>query len=209
LNRIVYLHGFASTPLSTKAQFFKARFDGHPFEIPQLDGGEFEKLTVTGQLQIVDQAVRGDPVIMMGSSLGGYLAALYAARHANVEHMVLLAPALEFPSRWRHRFTDAEMNEWQRSGVRNFYHYGYKQDRALGYQFVEDALKYEDAPEFRQPALIFHGLRDDVVPPEVSRRFAARCPNVQLQLVNSGHELTDVLDWLWKRTARFLEYQKQ
>jgi uncharacterized protein len=208
MNRIVYLHGFASTPLSTKAQFFKRQFNGADFEIPQLDQGDFENLTVTSQLQVVDKAVHGDPVILMGSSLGGYLAALYASRHANVERLVLLAPAFEFPARWRQRFSGGELDEWRRTGARNFYHYGYKSDRPLGYRFVEDSVQYEDAPDFGQPALIFHGLRDDVVPPEVSRRYAASHPNVELKLVDSGHELTDVLEGIWNRTAMFLQFQK-
>jgi uncharacterized protein len=90
-----------------------------------------------------------------------------------------------------------------------FYHYGYKEERALGYQFVEDALNYEDDPDFHQPALIFHGLRDDVVPASVSREFAAGHSNVELRLVDSGHELTDVLDFMWEETARFLGYQNR
>jgi pimeloyl-ACP methyl ester carboxylesterase len=208
MTRIVYLHGFASTPLSTKAQFFKHRFAGADFEIPQLDQGNFETLTVTSQLQVVDRAVDGEPVILMGSSLGGYLAALYASRHANVERLVLLAPAFEFPARWRRRFSGGQLDEWRRTGTKKFYHYGYKSDQPLGYQFVEDSVQYEDAPDFGQPALIFHGLRDDVVPPEVSRRYADSHPNVELKLVDSGHELTDVLDQIWNQTAMFLEFQK-
>lgn len=208
MTRIVYLHGFASTPLSTKAQFFKRKFEGTPFEIPRLDRGDFETLTVTGQLQVIDEAVHGGPVILMGSSLGGYLAALYASRHPNVERLVLLAPAFEFPARWRQRFSGGELEEWRKAGSRNFYHYGYKSDRPLGYRFVEDSVQYEDAPDFRQPALIFHGLRDDVVPAEVSRRYAAGHPNVQLRLVDSGHELTDVLDELGNETVMFLGFQK-
>ena len=197
MTRIVYLHGCASTPLSTKAQFFKHQFDGADFEIPQLDRGDFEHLTVTGQLKVIDETVHGDPVILMGSSLGGYLAALYASRHPNVERLVALAPAFEFPARWRERFSASELAEWERTGSRSFYHYGYKSDRPLSYRFVEDSVQYEGAPDFRQPALIFHGLRDDVVPPEVSIRYGAGHPNVELQLVESGHGLTDVLDPLW------------
>jgi len=207
MTRIVYLHGFASTPLSTKAQFFKRKFAGVDFEIPQLDGGDFRGLTVTAQLTAVDQAVRGDRAILMGSSLGGYLAALYAARHANIERLVLLAPALEFPTRWRRKFTEAEFAEWRDTGSRGFYHYGYKEDRPLAYEFVLDAEKYEDRPDFAQPALILHGRRDDVVPAEVSERFAASHPDVTLRLLDSGHELTDVLDALWYETAKFLGFQ--
>jgi pimeloyl-ACP methyl ester carboxylesterase len=224
--RIVYLHGFASGPLSNKAQFFRARFEelGVPVEVPRLDEGDFETLTVTSQLGVIDRAVRsGDPlgiwqaarppapqgpVTLIGSSLGGYLAALYASRHPeNVDRLVLLAPAFQFPSRWRKRFAGQELAEWQRTGRKNFYHYSFKGDRPLGYQFVEDAVQYEDEPDFGQPALIFHGTRDDVVPAEVSEQFALHHPNVRVCLVESGHELTDVLDKLWLETAAFLRFQ--
>jgi len=211
MTRIVYLHGFASSPASTKSTFFAARFSeiGVPFQIPQLDRGNFESLTVSGQLQVVDQAVNGEPVALMGSSLGGYLAASYACRHANVERLVLLAPAFQFPKRWRQRFSAVELAEWKRVGTRNFYHYAYHEDRPLGYQFVEDSVQCEDEPDFSQPALIFHGVNDDVVPVEVSRQYAAGHPNVMLMELESGHALTDVLDRMWQETVTFLGFQNR
>ena len=145
----------------------------------------------------------------MGSSLGGYLAALYAARHPNIERLVLLAPAFQFPTRWRRRYSSAEIDDWKKTGARPFYHYAYKENRPLGYQFVEDSLQYEDQPDFRQPALVLHGVQDEVVPPEVSEEFAARHPNVTLRLVESGHELTNQLDLLWAETAMFLGFQNR
>jgi len=41
--RVVYLHGFASSPQSTKAQFFARKFAdaGLAFEAPTLDQGNF------------------------------------------------------------------------------------------------------------------------------------------------------------------------
>jgi uncharacterized protein len=207
--RIVYLHGFASGPQSNKAQFFRSRFEelGVPFEIPQLDQGNFETLTVSGQLAVIDRAVRGERVTLMGSSLGGYLAALYASRHANIENMVLLAPAFQFPSRWRQRY-GPELEEWGRTGTKLFYHYAFKEERPLGYRFVEDAVQYEDQPDAAQPVLILHGTRDEVVPPEVSLDFARRHPHATVRLLESGHELTDVWDALWNETAAFLGFQK-
>ncbi len=208
--RIVYLHGFASSPLSTKAQFFARKFAerGVPCDIPQLDGGNFERMTVSGQLEIVDRAIGGERVTLMGSSLGGYVAGLYAARHSNVERLVLLAPAFDFPSRWRRRYSQNEISEWRREGSRRFYHFGAKTEMPLAYSFVEDALHFEDDPDFKQPALVVHGLHDDVVPVEVSKRFAESHPNVRLRVFDSGHELTDVMDQLWNEAAMFLEFQK-
>jgi len=207
--RIVYLHGFASSPQSSKAQFFAAKFEelGVPFSAPQLDDGNFEGLTISGQLAVVEKAVRGEPVVLMGSSLGGYLAALYAARNVQVEKLVLLAPAFRFPTRWRARYSDEELELWKRQRTIPFFHYGYKEERGLGYQMVEDAQKYEDEPAFRQPALVLHGRKDEVVPAELSKAFAEGHPNVTLRLVDSGHELTDVLDQLWAETAGFLQFQ--
>jgi pimeloyl-ACP methyl ester carboxylesterase len=207
--RIVYLHGFASSPQSGKAQFFAERFRtmGVPFEAPELDEGNFEGLTISGQLRVVENAVRGQPVVLMGSSMGGYLSALYAARHAEVEKLVLLAPAFQFPTRWRARYSAEELELWRRQGTIPFFHYKYKEERELGFQIVEDALKYEDEPAFRQPALVLHGLKDDVVPAAASKVFAESHPNVTLRLVDSGHELTDVLDLLWAETAGFLGFQ--
>jgi hypothetical protein len=207
--RIVYLHGFASSPQSGKAVFFAERFRalGVPFTAPQLDEGSFEGLTISGQLRVVEKTVQGEPAVLMGSSLGGYLAALYAARHPEIEKLVLLAPAFQFPTRWRARYSTQELELWRRQGTIPFFHYGFKEERGLGFQMVEDALKYEDEPAFRQPALVLHGRKDEVVPAALSKAFAEGHPNVTLRLLDSGHELTDVLETLWMETARFLGFQ--
>ncbi len=207
--RIVYLHGFASSPQSGKARFFAQKFRelGVPFVAPQLDEGNFEGLTITGQLKVIEKAVGNQPAVLMGSSLGGYLAALFAARSVQVEKLVLLAPAFQFPTRWRARYSAHELELWRQRGTIPFFHYGFQQERGLGYQIVEDAAKYEDQPAFTQPALVLHGLRDETVPADLSKAFAKGHPNVTLRLLDSGHELTDVLDELWSETARFLGFQ--
>jgi len=210
--RIVYLHGFASSPQSSKAQYFARRFAeaGIRFDAPQLDEGNFEKLTITGQLRVIAAAVGNrekdaGPVVLMGSSLGGYVAALYAARHpAEVEKLVLLAPAFQFPGRWRARFGQRDFERWKTEGSLPFFHYASKSDQPLGFQFVEDSARYEDEPEFRHPGLILHGSDDSVVPIDVSRAYAAGHPNVRLVEFPSGHELTDVMDGLWQQLGAFL-----
>ena len=205
--RIVYLHGFASSPLSGKARFFKSKFEslGVPIAIPQLDQNDFERLTVTRMLGVTAEAVGHHPAILIGSSLGGFVAGLFAARYPSlVERLVLLAPALEFARRWQQRFTPAELAEWQYQGGKNFFHYGQLHEARLGYSFVDDALGYEAEPDFTQPALILHGTNDDVVPVDLSRDYASRHTNVILKEFASGHELTDVTGALWQETASFL-----
>jgi pimeloyl-ACP methyl ester carboxylesterase len=205
--RIVYLHGFASSPQSSKAQFFLERFTrcGVTVEIPQLDGGDFEHLTITGQLAVVHQAVGTTPSVLMGSSLGGYLAALYAARHPEtVEKVILMAPAFQFPKRWRDRYSQQDLEDWRHQGSVRVYHYGYKAEKDLSYGLIDDAQQYENEPDFSQPVLLFHGTGDQVVPVSLSEEFAARHPNATLYTFDSGHELTDVLEPMWQAVESFL-----
>jgi pimeloyl-ACP methyl ester carboxylesterase len=195
MTRILYLHGFASSPSSRKARYFREHFEraGAHVDIPDLAAGDFEHLTITSQLAIVEQLANGQPLILMGSSMGGYLAALYAARHPEVERLILLAPAFRFAHRWEEYLGVPQVAEWQRTGTIEVFHYSENRKVQLGYQLLEDAANYEDYPDFHQPALVFHGALDDVVPATYSQQFAASHPNAHLEVLNSTHELLDVL----------------
>lgn len=204
--RILYLHGFASGPNSSKARFFRARCaeSGIPIEFPDLADGNFEGLTITGQLEVIERAARGEAVNLIGSSMGGYLAALYASQHLEVKKAVLLAPAFCFVRRWPATLGEERLSEWRRTGVLPIFHYADQVTRNLGIQLLEDGARYPDFPDFSQPALILHGNQDPVVPVEFSREFAASHTNVRLVELPSGHELTDVVDRLWSETDQFL-----
>jgi pimeloyl-ACP methyl ester carboxylesterase len=211
--RVVYLHGFASSPQSTKAQFFARKFAEArvAFEAPALDQDNFEELTISGQMQVVESAVSpaaqtGEGLVLMGSSLGGYLAALYAERNPQRDdRLILIAPAFQFVDRWKTRFSALELERWKQTGWASVYHYDAKAEQRLGYQFLEDAAKYPSVPDFHQRALILHGTEDPVVPYQVSYDFALAHAHTRLTLFKSGHELTDVLEDLWRETAKFLE----
>ncbi|MGO9893676.1 MAG: alpha/beta hydrolase [Bryobacteraceae bacterium] len=203
---VIYLHGFASSPNSRKAIYFRRQLEaiGASVEVPDLAQGDFEHLTISGQLSVLEEIAAGRPVALMGSSLGGYLAALYAARHAEVTRLVLLAPAFGFATHWPERLGAETLEQWRRTGSREVFHYAEARLRPLGYQLLEDGERYEDAPDFRQPALIFHGDRDDIVPVRLPREFAAQHPNVVLEVVPDGHEMLDVLDSIGPKVVRFL-----
>lgn len=205
--RVVYLHGFASGPSSSKARYFRGVLEdaGFAVDVPDLAAGRFEQLTLSGQLAVVDAAVRGESVSLIGSSMGGYLAALYAARHKNVERLALLAPAFGFARRWVESMGAEVIESWRRKGTMDVYHYAQGRQVPLGVQLLDDAVQFEDYPDVRQPCLIFHGSKDDVVPARFSQEFARSRANVELHVVNSGHELTDVLAYMGERVVPFLQ----
>src|ERR1043166_7601501 len=96
------------------------------------------------------------------------------------------------------------MLRWKQTGSVPVEHYGDGLTHELHYGLIEDAGEYDAFPRFHQPAVIFHGRKDDVVPPDYSITFAQRCSNVELHLLDSGHELIDVLDQMWQPTEQFL-----
>lgn len=204
--KVVYLHGFASGPGSSKARFFAGRLrdSGREVEVPDLARGDFEHLTITGQLEEVARAAAGKPCVLMGSSLGGYLAALYAARHPEVTRVILMAPAFGFARRWSEALGPEKAAEWRRTGWLEVFHYADQAPRRVSHALLEDGEGYEDYPDVRQPALVFHGRRDPVVPAAYSEEFAAPRPNVRVVALDSGHELTDVLEPMWERVREFL-----
>jgi len=207
MKRIVYLHGFASGPSSNKARYFRDRLQaaGAQVEVPDLAGGDFEHLTISSQLGVIEHAAGSATVSLLGSSMGGYLAALYAARHPErVERMVLLAPAFGFARRWPERLGPQQVARWRSTGRMEVFHYAENRPVSLAYDLLEDGSHYEDYPDFRQPALIFHGAGDEVVPASYSQEFAATHPNVALEILDSGHELLNVLDYFAPKAERFL-----
>src|SRR2546426_568478 len=143
--RVLYLHGFASGPGSSKARYLSERLRqaGAEIEIPDLAAGDFEHLAITGQLAVIDRAAGGRPVSLIGSSMGGYLAALYAARHPEVERVVLLAPAFDLAARWVKWLGVDKMEAWRADGTMEFFHYGDNRPRRLWYGLIVDARNYE------------------------------------------------------------------
>ena len=93
---------------------------------------------------------------------------------------------------------------WRNTGSIDIFHYGENRLRPLSPALLDDALRYEDYPSFHQPALIFHGAGDDVVPVVYSERFALTHANAHLEILDSGHELLNVLEYMAPRVSDFL-----
>ena len=204
--RYVYLHGFASGPRSRKAVAFQSALakKGVTLEVPDLAQGDFEHLTISGQLAVVERQLDGEPARLIGSSMGGYLASLYASSHREVDRLILLAPAFGFSTRWQELLGVEQLSVWRQTGTIEVFHYGDNALRALDYGLYEDARRFPALPDFPQSARIFHGIHDSVVPVSLSRECARLHQNCQLSELDSDHELLNVLEHITATAVPFL-----
>lgn len=208
VSQFIYLHGFASSPRSTKAVFFRERLArlGQVVIVPDLEEGDFQGLTITRQLGVVRREIarlHGD-LVLIGSSMGGYLAALAASEEPRIRQLVLMAPAIDMKARWTVRYGPEQLARWKATGAAPTFHHAYGEERLIGYGLYEDLGRYDPAPPVRIPALTFMGRQDETVAPAAVERWAGQNPSVRLRWLDAGHDLIDSLETIWIESAAFL-----
>ena len=201
MTHVLYLHGFGSGPKTAKGTALGKRLADvvSSYAIPDLEAGDFFSLTMDRICERAAAAVAAlpnddAPVMVIGSSLGGYTAALLAAagRIPRASALLLIAPAFGFGERWAERLGIAGVGEWRRTGKRAFFHFASEREQPLGVGFLESAEclpGFPLAPEI--PVVIVHGRRDDTVDWQQSRRYADQDANIEFHLVDGDHRLTD------------------
>jgi pimeloyl-ACP methyl ester carboxylesterase len=203
----IYLHGFASSPSSSKAEYFKQKLSPHEVIIPDLNQDDFYHLTLSRQLEQVSEIITTiqGPIILFGSSMGGLTAMLLAEKYPNIAKVILLAPAFRMSELWANG-DPVKLQEWKEYGFGPVMHYGYDKEMLLGYQFYPDLFKHDDKNFMRQlPVLNFHGINDDVVPIEFSREYQLTHPQSTLIELDDDHGLGNHLDFIWDKVKPFCE----
>ncbi len=209
---VFYLHGFASSPKSTKVGYFSQRLReyGIDMQCPDFNEPDFTTLTMTRMLEQLGVEIArldGAPVTLFGSSLGGTLAILAAVRFAGrVDRLVLLAPAVMFAKPGHHLLPPERVEEWRRRGSLPFFHYAHNQERELAFAFYEDSLQHDAFnAAVRQPTLICQGLHDASVDHRMVEAFAKTRANITLSLLDDDHQLIKSLPTIWNDVRVFLE----
>lgn len=209
--RWLYLHGFASSPSSRKAQAFASAFTSRKVELKRLDMRKpsMEALSFAAMTEHVREQMgtERDRVVLIGSSLGGLCAARVAEQDPRVCALFLLAPAFRLVPRWRARLGEPAWTEWQKSGNLEVDDHASGGKTHVPYEFAAELSRMDAAdggyPDVRVPTCIVHGVRDEVVDTEAVTRFAAGKPHVELHLVDDGHDLLKTMPLVMAHFERF------
>jgi hypothetical protein len=205
-----YLHGFAADSDSEKGRRLAERFAdwGVDLHRPDLNVPSFEELTYTGMVEAVDRMtaeVGGEePWRFVGSSMGGFIAARWAARHPErVDRLVLLCPGFNMVERWAEILGQERVAEWEEEGHFLFFDPS-DSLTAVHWELYADARdNHPSYPQVECPVVVFHGAEDEIVPLASSERYVDGRDDRELVVVADNHTLHESVDAIAARAGRF------
>ena len=189
--RCVYLSGLGTGTRSAKADALANWLEprGVPLQVVDLRVPDFRAMRVPAMVEAATAALGGpgDRVVVIGTSLGGYVAARLVTE-PRVAGVLLLAPVLEagvvgagHPGLAR---------GWRALGWVPWWDKTERRVRAVGASLLDDLDTLAPPPPPGQtPVAIVHGRADRQVRVASSRRYAATHPGVVLAEVDDGHDL--------------------
>jgi pimeloyl-ACP methyl ester carboxylesterase len=180
---LLFLHGLRSVRVGEKStalfRFAAARsraawrfdFRGHGDS-----GGRLEDIPLSGHIADTGLVLeRSGPAHLIGSSMGGLVAAWTAARHPErVLSLTLLAPAFRFLE--RHQAAAEGPTSDDSTELQHGHDDG---PLRLSAELLADLRSHDErrlAHALRCPLLVAHGELDDVVPVDAARRFVEELP---------------------------------
>lgn len=165
-----YIHGYLSEPDSTKGTLLKEKLNIIPIKYRDCPP---EELVVSDCIKRIKEIIKDDnEVILIGSSLGGFLAAKTASECSNVNKIILFNPAIVPPNFDINKITDLPLQ--------------IAKDMQDGNLFCE---------KIKAEIFILAGTNDDVVPTFWVLEFA-KVQEATVKFLHDDHSLTQNLDKL-------------
>jgi pimeloyl-ACP methyl ester carboxylesterase len=189
--KVLWAHGLEGSPNGSKPTWIIENLGWNVISIDMSQKG----WTIAEQTKVVLDKISeiGDFDLIMGSSYGGLAIANAANELEDKEvRIVLMAPAFGLAENFQHIVGEEGLNEWKNRGFRPYFHHGLNKEIKLNWDFMISAQKMS-WPEIKHPTVIIHGLSDEIVPIESSRKVAESSSNVELIEVEDGHRLGDSL----------------
>jgi pimeloyl-ACP methyl ester carboxylesterase len=193
---LMFMGGFRSDMTGTKATYLEAQAKARGQAFVRFDytghgqsSGEFEKGTITLWLQdsldVFDKMTDG-PQVVVGSSMGGWLALLLALRRPErVKGLVLLAPAPDFTQDLLGILRPVEKALLQQNGVL-YRANAYGSPHPLTRGLIEDGEKHlllRDTIEIACPVRLIHGKCDADVPSQKSEHIRERLASLDAKII--------------------------
>ncbi len=214
---LIWLGGFASEMVGTKASALADWAGGAGRDLLRFDyfghgelDGDFAAGTISrwrgDALAMIDELTTG-PLVLVGSSMGGWIASLVAiARPERVASLALIAPAIDFTETlMRPRLPPEALAALEREGVWR----GQQGAGPISRALLEDGGRWSLLPgpvPIAAPTRILQGGEDDAVPWRHALEFAQalRGRDVAFTLVKDGdHRLSRPADL--QRLIRMVE----
>ena len=179
---VILCHGMESTKDGTKHKLLGERLSRAGFSVLRFDfsyvgesEGDFADLTFRGEVEDLGgawdffRARVGGPIGLLGSSMGGAVALLFAAAEPGVCALATIA-AVARPRRVLAELRPAEIERWRREGVLSL---GGVRLRSTFLDDVETLDVLGACREVRCPTFVAHGDADRVVPCSDAEEIAA------------------------------------
>ncbi len=176
--------------------------------------GEFADSSVSqwreDTLAIIDHVATSQSIVLVGSSMGGWLALLAAlARPQRVKGLLLIACAADMTRYYPARLEGLELDVDDQG--RKYYNltndYDDQQPYRIYQQLIDDAEQWwllDDPIRLPMPMRLLHGMQDDVVQWQRSQQVlqASTSKDVSLTLIKNGdHRLSREADLALIRSA--------
>jgi predicted esterase YcpF (UPF0227 family) len=157
--RLLYFHGFASSPASAKIALIRPMLEPHGIELitPDLNAPSFAELDWNVIVERgVEAAGEHQPDAIAGSSMGALVALAVAQRGFPVP-LILIAPALGIAERWRTQLPDGDP-------IRVFHHASGTEEPIHREFFEQMAEVHVDDDPPPAHVTIIMGVKDESVP---------------------------------------------
>tara|TARA_B100000941_G_C28487722_1_gene545984 strand:+ start:910 stop:1665 length:756 start_codon:yes stop_codon:yes gene_type:complete len=203
---IVFLHGFMSDLDGEKPKsfmkfcninrigFLAIEYSGHGKSTGRFVDGNISKWS--NQVKIIIQKIlKNKNFILIGSSMGSWISTKQFEYHKDkIIGFIGIGSAPEFLQKvmWN-KFTKKMKKETIKNGIYHLKHGGY--EYPITYQLIKDSLKNKVLHKHiksKIPITLFHGSKDEAIPPIYSRKLMKVFKNARKKLViirNGDHSL--------------------
>eukprot|EP00210_Caulerpa_lentillifera_P002667 g2547.t1 len=177
--------------------------------VSSLGGSNYFDATISKGLAAVEALYEKHkkPLRLIGSSMGGLIAAIYAQRYPqNVNRLILRCPAFNLETNWPNIlaviFPDApgevSMNKWKDEGQLTMCLPYLNAPEPISYNYVVDTLSYPAYPLVDISVLVFSSLHDTLIPAATHQEWKKRQKNpekINIVELNDGHDIRSEASW--------------